>query len=86
MTLEKVPCRKDMPKNHSYRSRERDICHRVKIAVLILATIGLGTMDGCLADVGVTVLAVLNAMRSLGKNRLFLSLNTKISLTSLQTE
>ena len=44
----------------------------VKIAVLILATIGLGTMwMAVFADVGVTVLAVLNAMRSLGKNRLF---------------
>ena len=44
----------------------------VKVAVLILATIGLGTMwMAVFADVGVTVLAVLNAMRSLGKNRLF---------------
>ena len=48
-------------------------CHcGVKVAVLILATIGLGTMwMAVFADVGVTVLAVLNAMRSLGKNRLF---------------
>lgn len=45
----------------------------VKVAVLILATIGLGTMwMAVFADVGVTVLAVLNAMRSLGKNRLFI--------------
>ena len=44
----------------------------VKVAVLILATIGLGTMwMAVFADVGVTVLAVLNAMRSLSKNRLF---------------
>ena len=44
----------------------------VKVAVLIFATIGLGTMwMAVFADVGVTVLAVLNAMRSLGKNRLF---------------
>ena len=40
----------------------------VKIAVLILATIGLGTMwMAVFADVGVTVLAVLNAMRTLKK-------------------
>ena len=40
----------------------------VKIAVLILATIGLGTMwMAVFADVGVTVLAVLNAIRSLKK-------------------
>ena len=40
----------------------------VKIAVLILATIGLGTMwMAVFADVGVTVLAVLNAMRALKK-------------------
>ena len=38
----------------------------VKVAVLILATIGLGTMwMAVFADVGVTVLAVLNAMRAL---------------------
>ena len=38
----------------------------------VAATIGLGTMwMAVFADVGVTVLAVLNAMRSLGKNRLF---------------
>lgn len=42
----------------------------VKVAVLILATIGLGTMwMAVFADVGVTVLAVLNAMRTLKKNR-----------------
>ena len=40
----------------------------VKIAVLVLATIGLGTMwMAVFADVGVTVLAVLNAMRALKK-------------------
>ena len=40
----------------------------VKIAVLILATIGLGTMwMAVFADVGVTVLAVLNAIRALKK-------------------
>lgn len=38
----------------------------VKVAVLILASIGLGTMwMAVFADVGVTVLAVLNAMRAL---------------------
>lgn len=38
----------------------------VKVAILILATIGLGTMwMAVFADVGVTVLAVLNAMRAL---------------------
>ena len=38
----------------------------VKVAVLILAALGLGTMwMAVFADVGVTVLAVLNAMRSL---------------------
>lgn len=42
----------------------------VKIAVLILATVGLGTMwMAVFADVGVTVLAVLNAMRTLKKKR-----------------
>lgn len=42
----------------------------VKVAVLILATVGLGTMwMAVFADVGVTVLAVLNAMRTLKKNR-----------------
>ena len=42
----------------------------VKMAVLVLATIGLGTMwMAVFADVGVTVLAVLNAMRTLKKNR-----------------
>ena len=40
----------------------------IKIAVLLLATIGLGTMwMAVFADVGVTVLAVLNAMRALQK-------------------
>ena len=40
----------------------------VKVAVLILATVGLGTMwMAVFADVGVTVLAVLNAMRALKK-------------------
>ena len=40
----------------------------VKVAVLILAAIGLGTMwMAVFADVGVTVLAVLNAMRALKK-------------------
>lgn len=39
----------------------------VKVAILILATVGLGTMwMAVFADVGVTVLAVLNAMRALG--------------------
>ena len=38
----------------------------VKIAVLILATFGLATMwMAVFADVGVTVLAVFNAMRAL---------------------
>ena len=42
----------------------------VKMAVLVLATIGLGTMwMAVFADVGITVLAVLNAMRTLKKNR-----------------
>ena len=42
----------------------------VKVAVLVLATVGLGTMwMAVFADVGVTVLAVLNAMRTLKKNR-----------------
>jgi cation transport ATPase len=41
----------------------------VKVAVLILATIGLATMwMAVFADVGVTVLAVLNAMRALQAN------------------
>ncbi len=40
----------------------------VKVAVLVLATMGLGTMwMAVFADVGVTVLAVLNAMRALRK-------------------
>jgi len=40
----------------------------VKVAVLVLAAIGLGTMwMAVFADVGVTVLAVLNAMRALKK-------------------
>ena len=38
----------------------------VKVAVLVLAAIGLGNMWlAVMADVGVTVLAVLNAMRAL---------------------
>lgn len=38
----------------------------VKVAILLLATVGLGTMwMAVFADVGVTVLAVLNAMRTL---------------------
>ena len=38
----------------------------VKVSVLLLATLGLGTMwMAVMADVGVTVLAVLNAMRAL---------------------
>ncbi len=42
----------------------------VKLAVLVLAAIGLGTMwMAVFADVGVTVLAVLNAMRSLSSRR-----------------
>lgn len=44
----------------------------VKVAILALATVGLGTMwMAVFADVGVTVLAVLNAMRALmaGRNR-----------------
>lgn len=42
----------------------------VKVAVQILATVGLGTMwMAVFADVGVTVLAVLNAMRTLKKKR-----------------
>ncbi len=44
----------------------------VKVAILALATVGLGTMwMAVFADVGVTVLAVLNAMRALvaGGNR-----------------
>ena len=41
----------------------------VKVAVLILATVGLGTMwMAVFADVGVTVLAVLNAMRALNSH------------------
>lgn len=40
----------------------------VKVAVLLLATVGLGNMwMAVFADVGVTVLAVLNAMRTLRK-------------------
>ncbi len=40
----------------------------IKVAVLVLATVGLGTMwMAVFADVGVTVLAVLNAMRALQK-------------------
>ncbi len=42
----------------------------VKVAVLILAAVGLGTMwMAVFADVGVTVLAVLNAMRALTLSR-----------------
>lgn len=42
----------------------------VKVAVLVLATVGLGTMwMAVFADVGVMVLAVLNAMRTLKKKR-----------------
>ena len=42
----------------------------VKVAVMVLATVGLGTMwMAVFADVGVTVLAVLNAMRTLKKKR-----------------
>jgi Cd2+/Zn2+-exporting ATPase len=38
----------------------------IKVAVLVLATLGLATMwMAVFADVGVTVLAVLNAMRAL---------------------
>lgn len=38
----------------------------VKVAILLLATVGLGTMwMAVFADVGITVLAVLNAMRAL---------------------
>ena len=38
----------------------------IKIAILLLASVGLGTMwMAVFADVGVTVLAVLNAMRAL---------------------
>ena len=41
----------------------------VKVIVLLLATVGLGTMwMAVFADVGVTVLAVLNAMRALRKS------------------
>ena len=40
----------------------------VKVAVLLLATVGIGNMwMAVFADVGVTVLAVLNAMRTLSK-------------------
>ena len=38
----------------------------VKVAILVLATMGLGTMwMAVFADVGVTVIAVFNAMRAL---------------------
>lgn len=50
------------------RIARQNICFAigVKIAVLLLATLGLATMGmAVFADVGVTVLAVLNAMRSL---------------------
>lgn len=43
----------------------------VKVAILLLATVGLGTMwMAVFADVGVTVLAVLNAMRALKLDRI----------------
>lgn len=42
----------------------------VKVAVLVLATVGLGNMWlAVMADVGVTVLAVLNAMRALATGK-----------------
>ena len=43
----------------------------IKVAVLLLATFGMATLwMAVFADVGVTVLAVLNAMRALsGKNK-----------------
>ena len=41
----------------------------IKIAILLLASVGLGTMwMAVFADVGVTVLAVFNAMRALKTN------------------
>ena len=41
----------------------------IKIAILVLASVGLGTMwMAVFADVGVTVLAVFNAMRALKTN------------------
>ena len=40
----------------------------IKVAVLLLATVGLSNMwMAVMADVGVTVVAVLNAMRALRK-------------------
>ena len=40
----------------------------MKLAVLVLATLGIATMwMAVFADVGVTVLAVLNSMRALNK-------------------
>ena len=48
----------------------------VKVAVLLLATVGVGTMwMAVFADVGVTVLAVLNAMRALRTTTFSLSSN-----------
>lgn len=55
---------------HSIRIAHENVVFAigVKIAVLLLATIGLGTMwMAVFADVGVTVLAVLNAIRALKK-------------------
>ena len=50
----------------------------VKVAVLLLATVGLGNMwMAVFADVGVTVLAVLNAMRTLRKELLCCKSNYK---------
>lgn len=50
----------------------------VKVAVLLLATVGLGNMwMAVFADVGVTVLAVLNAMRTLRKKLLCCKSNYK---------
>ena len=52
----------------------------VKVAVLILATVGLGTMwMAVFADVGVTVLTVLNAMRGLGTGIYFPRKNDRFS-------
>ena len=50
------------------RIASQNICFAIgiKVLVLILATLGLATMwMAVFADVGVTVLAVLNAMRAL---------------------
>ena len=53
----------------------------IKVAILGLATVGLGTMwMAVFADVGVTVLAVLNAMRALRNSRLFhLNLESRVA-------